>query len=214
MLPQPRLRFLLADDPGAGKTIMTGLLPKELKLRGAIERVLILCPAPLVPQWGDELLRWVNEAFEPIDAARDKWSLTNPWARENQVIASIDYAKREDVRDRVVEQLWDVVVIDKAHKCSARTSPGGVGREPKVEATKRSELAARLSARAEHLVLLTATPHHGDEDRFAHVLRLLDPDLFMDPHRDGSQPAALRRDEPGKRIRAGITAWVGGGVRG
>ena len=131
MLPQPRLRFLLADDPGAGKTIMTGLLLKELKLRGAVERVLVLCPAPLVPQWQDELLRWFNESFEPIDAARDKWSLTNPWAKENQVIASIDYAKQDDVRDRVCEQPWHVVVIDEAHKCSARTTSGGAGRDRK-----------------------------------------------------------------------------------
>src|SRR5205823_10334252 len=79
MLPQPRLRFLLADDPGAGKTIMAGLLIKELKLREAVERVLILCPAPLVPQWQDEMLRWFEEAFEPIESVRDKWSLVNPW---------------------------------------------------------------------------------------------------------------------------------------
>ena len=80
MLPQPCLRFLLADDPGAGKTIMAGLLIKEMKLREAIERVLILCPAPLVPQWQDELLRWFGESFEPIDASRDKWSLVNAWS--------------------------------------------------------------------------------------------------------------------------------------
>jgi SNF2 family DNA or RNA helicase len=94
MLPQPRLRFLLADDPGAGKTIMAGLLIKELKLREAIERVLILCPAPLVPQWQDEMLRWFGEPFEPIDSARDKWSLVNPWEKERQIVTSLDYAKQ------------------------------------------------------------------------------------------------------------------------
>ena len=78
MLPQPRLRFLLADDPGAGKTIMAGLLLKEMKLREAIDRILILCPAPLAIQWQDELLRWFGETFEPVDSARDKWSLANP----------------------------------------------------------------------------------------------------------------------------------------
>lgn len=194
MLPQPRLRFLLADDPGAGKTIMTGLLLKELKLRGAIERILILCPAPLVPQWQDELLRCFNESFEPIDAARDKWSLANPWAKESQVVASIDYAKQDDVRDRVCEQAWHVVVIDEAHKCSARTTSGGAGREPKIDPTQRYELAARLTARADHVILLTATPHHGDADRFAHFLRLLDPDLFPEPHRLGRQADRIRKD--------------------
>lgn len=91
MLPQPRLRFLLADDPGAGKTIMTGLLIKELKLREAVERVLILCPAPLVPQWQDEMQKWFGEAFEPVDSARDRSSLTNPWAKESLVVSSMDY---------------------------------------------------------------------------------------------------------------------------
>ena len=93
MLPQPRLRFLLADDPGAGKTIMAGLLVKELKLREAIERILILCPAPLTIQWQDEMLRWFGEPFDIIFSAVDQQQLTNPWQRSSQIIASIDYAK-------------------------------------------------------------------------------------------------------------------------
>src|SRR5437867_11442660 len=101
MLPQPRLRFLLADDPGAGKTIMAGLLGKELKLREAIERVLILCPSPLTIQWQDEMLRWFGESFDMIFSAVDQQQLTNPWQRSNQVIASVDYAKQDDVRERV-----------------------------------------------------------------------------------------------------------------
>ncbi len=121
MLPQPRLRFLLADDPGAGKTIMAGLLIKEMKLREAIERVLILCPAPLTIQWQDELLRWFGETFDIIFAAVDQQQLVNPWQRATQVIASIDYAKQDDVRERVWQQHWDLVIIDEAHKCSAYT---------------------------------------------------------------------------------------------
>jgi superfamily II DNA or RNA helicase/polyhydroxyalkanoate synthesis regulator phasin len=194
MLPQPRLRFLLADDPGAGKTIMAGLLVKELKLREAIERILILCPAPLTIQWQDEMLRWFNESFEPIDSARDKQSLTNPWAKESQVICSIDYAKQEDVRERVWQQRWDLLIIDEAHKCSARTTSGGQGRESKVATTRRYDLASRLTSQADHVLLLTATPHHGDEDKFAHFLRLIDPDLFPEPHRLGKQATAIRRD--------------------
>jgi len=193
MLPQPRLRFLLADDPGAGKTIMAGLLVKELKLREAIERVLILCPAPLTIQWQDELLRWFGESFDIIFAAVDQQQLVNPWQRSSQVIASIDYAKQPDVRERVWQQKWDIVIIDEAHKCSARTTSGGQGREPKVEPTRRYELAAKLTSFADHVVLLTATPHHGDEDRFAHFLRLLDPDLFPEPHRYGRQAVAVRK---------------------
>src|SRR5436309_1072638 len=140
MLPQPRLRFLLADDPGAGKTIMAGLLLKEMKLREAIERILVLCPAPLVPQWQDEMLRWFGESFEPIDSARDKWSVVNPWAKENQVLCSMDYAKQEDVRERVWQQHWDLIIIDEAHKCSAYTKRSSArGDEP--EKTKRYSLA-------------------------------------------------------------------------
>ena len=112
MLPQPRLRFLLADDPGAGKTIMAGLLVKELKLREAIERVLILCPAPLTIQWQDELLRWFGEPFDIIFSALDQQQLVNPWQKANQVIASMDYAKQDDVRERVWQQRWDMVRME------------------------------------------------------------------------------------------------------
>jgi len=120
--------------------------------------------------------------------------LTNPWQRCNQVIASLDYAKQPDVRERIWQQRWDLLVLDETHKCSARTGSGGVGREPRLVTTKRDELAWRLTAQAEHVVLLTATPHHGDEDKFAHFLRLLDPDLFPEPHRLGKQASDIRKD--------------------
>jgi len=194
MLPQPRLRFLLADDPGAGKTIMAGLLVKELKLREAIERILILCPAPLTIQWQDEMLRWFGEPFDIIFSAVDQQQLTNPWQRSSQIIASIDYAKQEDVRERVWQQRWDLVIIDEAHKCSARTASGGQNRESKVTTTKRYDLALHLTYQADHVLLLTATPHHGDEDKFAHFLRLIDPDLFPEPHRLGKQASSIRKD--------------------
>src|SRR5439155_10510599 len=194
MLPQPRLRFLLADDPGAGKTIMAGLLIKELKLREAIERVLILCPSPLTIQWQDEMLRWFGESFDIIFSAVDQQQLTNPWQRSNQVIASMDYAKQDDVRERVWQQRWDLVIIDEAHKCSAYTKSSS-GRGDEVAKTKRYQLAEHLTAQpAGHVVLLTATPHHGDDDRFAHFIRLLDPDLFPEPHRVGAKAGEIRRD--------------------
>jgi superfamily II DNA or RNA helicase len=193
MLPQPRLRFLLADDPGAGKTIMAGLLMKEMKLREAITRILILCPAPLTIQWQDELLRWFGEPFEVIFSAVDQQQLVNPWRRANQVIASLDYAKQDDVRERVWTEPWDLVVIDEAHKCSAYTK-SSAGRSDETEKTKRYQLAERLSANADNLLLLTATPHHGDDDRFSHFVRLIDPDLFPEPRRIGDQARHIRRD--------------------
>jgi superfamily II DNA or RNA helicase len=193
MLPQPRLRFLLADDPGAGKTIMAGLLLKEMKLREAIERILILCPAPLTIQWQDELLRWFGEPFEIIFSAVDQQQLVNPWQRATQVIASLDYAKQDDVRERVWQQRWDLVIIDEAHKCSAYTKRSS-GRGDEVEKTRRYQLAERLAADADHLLLLTATPHHGDDDRFSHFVRLIDPDLFPEPTRVGERAGEIRRE--------------------
>ena len=193
MLPQPRLRFLLADDPGAGKTIMAGLLFKELKLREAIERVLILCPSPLTIQWQDEMLRWFGEPFDIIFSAVDQQQLTNPWQRSNQVVASIDYAKQDDVRERVWQQRWDLVIVDEAHKCSAYTKRSA-NRGDEVEKTKRYQLAEHLTEQADHVLLLTATPHHGDDDRFAHFIRLLDRDLFPEPHRLGDKASEIRRE--------------------
>ncbi|MBI4677025.1 MAG: DEAD/DEAH box helicase [Elusimicrobia bacterium] len=193
MLPQPRLRFLLADDPGAGKTIMAGLLIKELRLREAVERVLILCPSPLTIQWQDEMLRWFGESFDIIFSAVDQQQLTNPWQRSNQVVASMDYAKQEDVRERVWQQRWDLVIIDEAHKCSAYTKRSS-SRGDEAEKTNRYQLAEKLTAQADHVVLLTATPHHGDDDRFAHFVRLLDPDLFPEPHRLADKAGEIRRD--------------------
>jgi superfamily II DNA or RNA helicase len=192
MLPQPRLRFLLADDPGAGKTIMAGLLIKELKLREAVERILILCPAPLTIQWQDELLRWFGEPFDIVFAAVDQYQLVNPWQRSSQVISSIDYAKQDDVRERVWQQRWDLLVVDEAHKCSAYTKQRS-GRSAEVEKTHRYQLAERLTALADHVVLLTATPHHGDEDRFGHFVRLIDPDVFPEPHRLGEEASVIRK---------------------
>jgi superfamily II DNA or RNA helicase len=200
MLPQPRLRFLLADDPGAGKTIMAGLLLKEMKLREAIDRILILCPAPLTIQWQDELLRWFGEPFDLIFSAVDQQQLINPWRRP-QVIASLDYAKQDGVRDRVCAQRWDLIIVDEAHKCSAYTKRGGGGqaganastRGDEVEKTKRYQLAERLAAQTDHLLLLTATPHHGDDDRFGHFIRLLDRDLFPEP-RLGGPARDIRRE--------------------
>src|SRR5579875_2219236 len=173
LLPQPRLRFVLADDPGAGKTIMAGLLIKELKLRGVVDRVLVVVPAPLTAQWQDELLDRFDEEFVVVEAREVRWRLGgNPWQQHDRVITSLDFAKQDDVRPDLLRAEWDLVVIDEAHKCSAVT----YGEE--VKRTKRYLLAEELSRRTARLLLLTATPHSGDQDRFRHFLALLDPDQF------------------------------------
>lgn len=191
MLPQPRLRFLLADDPGAGKTIMAGLLVKEMKMRAAIEKILIIVPASLRIQWQDELLRFFNEYFIIVDAELDRQQAINIWQRENQIITSIDYAKQEEVRERVWQQDWDIVIVDEAHKCAAYTKRRS-DRSPEREATKRYQLVEKLALRPNHLLLLTATPHYGDDDRFCHFLRLLDPDVFPEPHKFQSETQAIK----------------------
>lgn len=179
MLPQVNLRFLLADDPGSGKTIMSGLLLKELRLRGIVERALVLCPAPLTIQWQDELAQKFGESFELMTSERIRGALaTNPWQDYPRCICSIDLAKRPEIRERLLEANWDLVVIDEAHKCSARTDGD------RVSKTQRYQLAERLSRKAERLLLLTATPHQGNKDQFAHFLRLLDEDQFIDLDRD------------------------------
>jgi superfamily II DNA or RNA helicase len=192
MLPQPMLRFLLADDPGAGKTIMAGLLLKELKLRGAVERVLAVVPAALTIQWQDELLRFFQEPLTIITSALDQYQLVDPWQKESQVLVSMDYAKQEGVRERVWQQDWDLLIVDEAHKCSAYSKRRRDGTE--VVKTKRYQLVERLTPRADHVLFLTATPHHGDDDRFGHFLRLLDPDLFLEPHKLGAEALRMRKD--------------------
>ncbi len=182
MLPQARLRFLLADDPGAGKTIMAGLLLKELKLRGVINYILILTPAPLTVQWQDELYHKFDETFEVVNSDMVGNQLAgNIWERYRQCITSIDFAKQESVTQSLEQIPWDIVIIDEAHKCAARTQG------EKVDKTRRYQLAERLSASAERILLLTATPHNGDPSQFAHFLRLLDADQFPDPRYDGVQ---------------------------
>ncbi len=174
ILPQARLRFLLADDPGAGKTIMGGLLLKELKLRHAVDRILILTPAPLTIQWQDELRSKFSETFEVINSNLVKNQLAgNPWERFRQCIASVDFAKRDDVLPSILQVEWDLVIIDEAHKCSARTQ----GDE--LRKTGRYKLAEALSGISERILLLTATPHQGNKDQFHNFLRLLDPEQFI-----------------------------------
>lgn len=171
LLKKPRIRFLLADDAGAGKTIMAGLLLKEMKCRGAIERTLIVTPAYLVEQWMRELREKFGENFlhvtRPLmDTAR------NVWEQHNQSIVSMDFAKQEDVLDTLKDANWHLVIVDEAHKMAAYR----YGEE--IKRTKRRWLGEELSDRTHHLLFLTATPHKGDPENFLLLLQLLDKDLF------------------------------------
>ena len=183
MLPRQPLRFLLADDPGAGKTIMAGLLIKELIARGDLKRCLIVCPGSLVEQWQDELSRKFQLPFDIVTNDKLEAARTGNWFLENDLaIARLDkLARDEDVQAKLSapDCRWDLVVCDEAHKMSA-TFFGG-----EVRYTKRHRLGQLLSGLTRHFLLMTATPHNGKETDFQLFLALLDGDRFEGRFRDG-----------------------------
>jgi len=172
-LKLPRIRFLLADDPGAGKTIMAGLLIKELKVRGLIQRILIVTPANLSFQWQRELKDKFRENFQLIrsDVFRATYG-ANPWQDINQVITSVSWISRiEDARESLMRSNWDLIIVDEAHKMSAYSEE---------KKTLAYQLGESLSDMTDHYLLMTATPHKGDPKNFSLFLKLLDRDVYGD----------------------------------
>ena len=172
LLKLARVRFLLADDAGAGKTIMAGLLIRELKLRGLADRTLIVCPANLTFQWQRELNEKFDEKFKVLKGGeiRDQFGI-NQWLEQKQVITSLDLAKRSDILPGLRQVHWDLTIVDEAHRMSA------FDLEHK---TLRYRLGELLRDASDHLLLLTATPHKGDPINFSFFLQLLDQDAYAD----------------------------------
>ncbi len=181
MLPRQPLRFLLADDPGAGKTIMAGLLIKELTARGDLGRCLIVCRGSLVEQWQDEFHSRFALSFEIMTNDKLEAARTGNWFLENDfAIARLHkLARNEDVQAKLSARDYDLVLCDEAHKMSA-TFFGG-----EIQYTKRSRLGQLLSRLARHFLLMTATPHNGKETDFQLFLALLNGDRFEGRFRDG-----------------------------
>ncbi len=184
-LSLPRIRFLLADDPGAGKTIMAGLLLKELKIRGLVQRTLIVAPANLTFQWQRELKDKFRETFEVMrgEVLRSQYG-QNPWQEKSQVVTSVSWISRvEDAKESLLRSRWDLVIVDEAHKMSAYSSD---------KKTLAFQLGEALSDRTDHYLLMTATPHKGDPENFRLFLSLLDRDVYGDVK---SLEEAMRRHE-------------------
>jgi superfamily II DNA or RNA helicase len=194
ILRSPRIRFLLADDPGAGKTIMTGLLLKELKYRGLVRRTLIVVPGHLKDQWLREMKERFGETFTVVDrnVINATWG-RNVWQEQPQVITSMDFAKQDDVMATLSEVHWDLAVVDEAHKMAAYRYG------EKTTRTERYRLGELLSRTSSFLLFLTATPHRGDPENFRLFLDLLQPgffansDLLNESVKNTDNPLFLRR---------------------
>ena len=193
LLPRTPLRFLLADDPGAGKTIMAGLYIKELILREDVKRCLIVAPGGLVDQWQDELYLKFGLAFEILTPQFGETVFgASAFEQHPLLIARMDQlARNEELQAELAKSEWDLVVVDEAHRMGAHYFGG------KLEKTKRFQLGELLGDIARHLLLMTATPHSGKEEDFQLFLTLLDRDRFEGKYQaEGPQRRHLRGDAP------------------
>ncbi|MBN1173558.1 MAG: DUF3883 domain-containing protein [Micromonosporaceae bacterium] len=189
LLPRTPLRFLLADDPGAGKTIMAGLYAKELALRGELARCLIIAPGGLVEQWQDELVEKFDLYFTILTPSLVEATPAghSVFDAHPLLIARMDQlARSDDWLARLGDSSWDLIVVDEAHRMSARFN----GLE--VKTTARYRLGQRLGGITRHLLLMTATPHAGKEEDFQLFLALLDPDRFNGRYRQGVHTSTTR----------------------
>ncbi len=196
MLQAPQVRFLLADDPGAGKTIMSGMLIRELKARKSAGRILILVPPLVLKQWQIELQEKFGEDFIIITLATLKeLNGKNPFEMYQHCLASLHWAARDEIKGYLQQADFDLVIVDEAHKMAAYTHGK---KKRKVKRTKLYQLGESMLHHVEHCLLLTATPHKGDVENFRHLMSLIDKDVFTnidagETLREKSNPFVIRR---------------------
>ena len=197
-LRDPKVRYLIADDAGAGKTIMGGLIIKELQYRNMVRNVLIVAPGRLKYQWQRELMEKFRMYFTLLDRALvDAHWGQNIWDEYSYCVASIDFLKQDDMMDKLASSSWDLVVVDEAHKMSASAYSTKEG--VKIDKTQRYQLGERLSDSTMHMLFLTATPHRGDDENFRLFLDLLRPgffsktELLIESVREKDNPLFIRR---------------------
>ena len=204
-------RFLIADDTGLGKTIETGMILEELMARGRADRVLVLAPVGVCRNWKRELKECFGRDYILYDGPYLRQLMEklppeqNPWEHHTKIIASLDLAKRDEVRAQLERPgcRWDVLIFDEAHKLSARIYGS------KVEETQRYRLGRAMADSSDSFFLLSATPHNGDRYTFNALLSLIDEFAFpapelLDPKHVGQ--ITIRRvkkeilDEQGKPV--------------
>ncbi len=193
MLQAPQVRFLLADDPGAGKTIMAGMLIRELQARASADRILILVPPLVLNQWREELQSKFDVEFRIITRLSLKESGgRNPFMEHACCLTSLYWAARDEVKALIAEADFELVIADEAHKMAAYTE--GVKRR-KVRRTRLYQLGETVFRHAPHRLLLTATPHKGDPENFRHLLGLLEPDVFSRVEKADRAKASAKKEE-------------------
>lgn len=190
ILPRPNIRFMIADEPGAGKTIMGGLVIKELLSRGAVKRILIVVPGSLTGQWQEELKIRFNEDFTIVNSEILQALGPRAWTQFDKIITSMDFAKNEVqkkrqkgkriIRNSLLGVKWDLLIVDEAHKMNAEW----IAKTMRQKITRRYQLGQVLSESTDHFLFLTATPHKGKSDSFRLLLKLLEPDSFDTAYMD------------------------------
>ncbi|MFC3084535.1 DEAD/DEAH box helicase [Tabrizicola soli] len=206
-LAQDRVRLLIADDVGLGKTLEAGLITSELALRGRADRILVVTTRAMLTQFQKEFWTRFSIPLSRLDSAairrmRNKIPAHyNVFDQFDRSIVSIDTLKRDNqIRDALKHSYWDLIIIDEAHNAAERKSAAGSN-------SQRAELAQLLSRRTDSLLLLTATPHDGSQESFASLIRMLDPTRVPDPtrlHRSDIEDLVVRRFRSSPEVVADI----------